>query len=75
MIYKFNGGRGAILCEECGVILAEGEEINDIISISSDEEKTNDILTYNINNVEYFCCELCRCEYYKKRMERSKIIK
>lgn len=75
MIYKFNGGRGAILCEECGVILAEGVEINDIIGKSSDEEIMNDILTYNINNVEYFCCDLCRGEYYKKRMERSKIIK
>lgn len=28
-IVKFNGGRGAILCSKCRVIIKEGHEFND----------------------------------------------
>ena len=27
MIFKFNGGRGAILCDKCGTILKSGDDI------------------------------------------------
>ena len=27
MVFKFNDGRGAILCSKCGVILKQGDEI------------------------------------------------
>ena len=31
MKFRFNGGRGAILCEKCGVILAEGNQIPEYV--------------------------------------------
>ena len=31
MKFKFNGGRGAILCERCGVILKEGNQIPEYV--------------------------------------------
>jgi S-adenosylhomocysteine hydrolase len=31
MTFKFNGGRGAILCEKCGVILKEGNQISEYV--------------------------------------------
>ena len=31
MKFKFNGGRGAILCSKCGVILKQGNQIPDYV--------------------------------------------
>lgn len=31
MRFKFNGGYGAILCERCGVILKEGNQIPEYV--------------------------------------------
>ena len=31
MTFKFNGGRGAILCGKCGVILKSGSQIPDYV--------------------------------------------
>lgn len=31
MTFRFNGGCGAILCEKCGVILAEGSSIPEYV--------------------------------------------
>ena len=31
MKFKFNGGRGAILCERCGVILKQGDQIPEYV--------------------------------------------
>ena len=31
MKFRFNGGRGAILCDKCGVILAEGNAIPEYV--------------------------------------------
>ena len=31
MKFKFNGGFGAILCEKCGVILKEGNQIPEYV--------------------------------------------
>ena len=31
MKFKFNGGYGAILCERCGVILKEGNQIPEYV--------------------------------------------
>ena len=31
MKFKFNGGQGAILCDKCGVILAEGSKIPEYV--------------------------------------------
>jgi len=31
MKFRFNGGRGAILCEKCGVILKQGKEIPEYV--------------------------------------------
>ena len=31
MKFKFNGGRGAILCEKCGIILKQGREIPEYV--------------------------------------------
>ena len=31
MTFRFNGGRGAILCERCGVILKQGSEIPEYV--------------------------------------------
>lgn len=79
MKYKFNGGYGAILCSECNVILAEGKYAMDILYSGIPEEKYH---MYDINDrlkvmsdVHCFCCQSCRDEYYRKRIERSIIIK
>lgn len=69
MIFKFNNGNGAILCSECGVILASGHEIYNYIN----EEHIKDKLIGN--DKEFFCCELCRDEYYRKKKESAIIIK
>jgi hypothetical protein len=53
MKFKFNSGYGAILCENCAVIIASGHMIPD--NISKDKN--------------YFCCEECRQEYLQKHQD------
>lgn len=78
MIYKFNGGYGAVLCSECYVVLATGKDAMDILFKDIPEEKYN---VYDINDrlkvmsdTHCFCSKTCRDKYYKKRIENSLII-
>lgn len=49
MRFKFNSGQGAILCENCAVIIASGHHIP--TNLSQDKY--------------YFCCEKCKEEFIK----------
>lgn len=69
MIYKFNGGAGAILCENCSVIVAEGQKINDLIAAGKLSK-----YSHVFDNTRVFCCEKCRDEFFNKLKNESIII-
>jgi RNase P subunit RPR2 len=54
MKLKFNGGKGALLCDNCGVILVTGKRIPDEVY------KTQQY------NLLYFCCEDCKTQFINK---------
>lgn len=58
LIFKFNGGRGAILCSNCYSIIFEGKHIPDIYAIAAREKTLNDPL---------FCCEDCAKEWQETK--------
>lgn len=63
MKIKFNGGRGALLCEFCGVICATGDRIPNQYFL-------------DINHGDLvFCSEKCMDAFFEKMKRRSKIIK
>lgn len=43
MNFRFNGGRGAILCSKCGKILAEGSEIPESVWKAVREGRVKDL--------------------------------
>ena len=49
MKFRFNGGRGAILCDKCGVILAEGNAIPEYVWDAVNKGKVKDLPGW--------CCE------------------
>jgi len=57
MKFKFNGGRGAILCERCGVILKEGNQIPEYVWEA--------VRNGTIKDLPGMCCE-DNCERSKK---------
>lgn len=59
---KFNGGYGALLCENCGVIIATSDRIPE------QYKRTNP------NGDLIFCSEKCYNKYLKKHKSRCKII-
>lgn len=59
---KFNGGYGALLCENCGVIIATSDRIPE------QYKRTNP------NGDLIFCSEKCLHKHLKKHKSRCKII-
>ena len=71
MTFKFNGGYGAVLCDNCRVIIASGDKAFELLFANEHKNKhsVNDI---NIRlkimaPTKYFCCEECRNEYAKNK--------
>ena len=62
-IVKYNGGRGALLCEACRVIVATGNDIPKHLLCNPSE------------NEHYFCSEECRDKKNKKNKQQCKIFK
>lgn len=60
---RFNGGIGALLCDNCFCICATGK------NIPTEARYQND------SNLYFFCCEKCQTEYFEKFKKRCKIIK
>ena len=59
---RFNGGLGALLCDNCGKIIAKGNAIKDKFGIDiSDKLGSTDTVC--------FCCEDCRKKYFEKNLE------
>lgn len=60
LIFKFNGGRGAILCSNCFAIIYEGSHIPD--------KYKNVIFNKQQNNFgPIFCCEECKNNWYREK--------
>ena len=55
MRFKFNSGQGAILCENCAVIIASGHHIP--TNLTQDKY--------------YFCCEKCKNNFVKDNPSKS----
>ena len=55
MRFKFNSGQGAILCENCAVIIASRHHIP--TNLSQDKY--------------YFCCEKCKNNFVKDNPSKS----
>ena len=62
MNIKFNGGRGALLCDECHIIIAEGNNI------------PNEVKCNHIQNLYFFCSDECKAKYLEKFEKRCRII-
>ena len=60
--FKFNGGYGALLCENCGVIIATSDRIPEQYKAT------------NPNGDLIFCSEKCYNKHLKKHKSRCKII-
>lgn len=79
MTFKFNGGYGAVLCDNCRTIVASGEKAIELLF--ADEPKSN----YSVSDMnirlkimaptKYFCCEKCRDEYTKKQKGKYIIVR
>lgn len=52
-IYKFNGGNGAILCSNCGIIVAQGRDCRNKEYVDAME-----------NDTPIFCSDECEIEWY-----------
>lgn len=63
MIIKFNGGRGALLCEHCGAICATGDRIPKQYQLDLNH---GDLV---------FCSDKCMEAFLEKMKRRSKVIK
>lgn len=65
--FKFNGGNGAVLCSNCSKIIMSGSKIPDYIwdAVCCEDDK-------EIKNIApMFCCDKCKEEYYKKKVEKK----
>ena len=58
-IYKFNGGLGAVLCNQCRKIIYQGSRIPIEIEDAKFEHRLNEI-------GPLFCCKECEDKYNKK---------
>lgn len=68
LIYKFNGGRGAVLCSNCFAIIYEGSRIPDEYK----DVMFNEYNMFNENEQQdnfepIFCCEECKKEWYETK--------
>ena len=57
MKFKFNGGYGAILCDKCGVILKQGNQIPEYVWEA--------VRKGTVKDLPGMCCE-DNCEWSKK---------
>lgn len=62
MIYKYNSGNGALLCDHCRTIIATGDRIPEEVN-----PKQLD------NSILYFCCEECAMQYKEKLFKKINI--
>ena len=61
--FKFNGGRGAVLCSNCAKIIMSGNEIPEYIW-----EYVDPYGTKSIEDLPpMFCCDECEEEYNKRK--------
>lgn len=59
---KFNNGNGAIICDECFVI----------ITVGLDESNVPFTIIDNVNDeIYHFCSEICKFNYFKKIEENG----
>jgi hypothetical protein len=69
LIFKFNGGRGAILCSNCFCIVYEGSKIPDEYK----DVMFNEHNMFNENEQQdkfeqpVFCCEDCKREWFESK--------
>lgn len=68
LVYKFNGGRGAVLCSNCYTIVYEGSRIPDEYK----DVMFNEYNMFNENEQQdkfepIFCCEECKKEWYESK--------
>jgi hypothetical protein len=62
LIFKFNGGNGAILCNNCGKIILTGKQIPERfwkVATGESGETYKDI-------GPQFCCDKCEDEFYNE---------
>lgn len=60
--FKFNSGYGALLCENCGVIIATSTRIPEQYKVT------------NSNGDLIFCSEKCLHKHLKKHKSRCKVM-
>lgn len=60
LIYKFNGGRGALLCSNCYVVICEGKDLSDEIRNAIINDKQEEF-------GPVFCCEQCKKEWFDSK--------
>ena len=70
MILKFNGGKTALLCDKCGVILCEGKETEKYIP----KKYFMDIIYDTQVNKFFFCSKECCNNYFDQKKKESTII-
>jgi len=59
---KFNNGNGAIICDECSVIIIVG----------LDESNVPFTIVDNVNDeTNHFCSEVCKNNYFKKKEQNG----
>jgi hypothetical protein len=63
LIYKFNGGMGAVLCSNCYCIMYEGRRI-------PDEYREAVINGHEEDFGPVFCCDECKREWCKTKEDR-----
>ena len=62
LIFKFNGGKGAILCNNCGKIILTGKQIPERFWKAATEE---DGESYEDIGPQFYCDE-CEDEFYNE---------
>ena len=62
MIYKFNNGNGALLCDHCRTVIATGERIPEEVHFEDRE------------NTLYFCCRNCAIQHKGKLYKKINIL-
>jgi hypothetical protein len=63
LIFKFNGGNGAVLCNNCHVIIHSGSQIPPEMWDAATHKKEH---TYESIGPQ-FCCEKCKEEFYNNK--------
>ena len=62
LIFKFNGGKGAVLCNTCGAIILTGKQIPERFWNAATGESGE---TYKDIGPQ-FCCDECEDKFYNE---------